>query len=253
MKKFYTHNGTEQQGPFDLEDLKSQNIKRETQIWYDGLDDWTTADKIDELKSLFQSMPPPIPKITPTISSSPNDKKPMDRKSKLNGGIVVAGAIIIVFAFAIIINYYPFQSANNPENNNQSVGSPVSNSTTDINATYSSPPPKPKTPEELKQELKSDEQNHPGNYLSVHYSYKYKVYSNRFQIDGTLTNSATVATFKDVILSVSYYTQTNTFLKTEDYVVYKYVYPNGNTSFSLNVEVPSGGKKVNIKVKTASH
>lgn len=62
MKKYFLHNGTEQQGPFDLDDLKSRNITRETKIWYDGLLNWVTAKDVDELKSLFSSSPPPLTK-----------------------------------------------------------------------------------------------------------------------------------------------------------------------------------------------
>ena len=28
MKKYYLHNGTDQQGPFDIEDLKTKNITK---------------------------------------------------------------------------------------------------------------------------------------------------------------------------------------------------------------------------------
>ncbi len=63
MNYFYVHNGHEQQGPFDIEELKSQSLKRDTPIWYEGLEDWIVAEKIEELKILFQPIPPPLKKI----------------------------------------------------------------------------------------------------------------------------------------------------------------------------------------------
>ena len=71
MRKYYIHNGTEQLGPFDLNELKDLNIHKETFIWYDGLKDWTSADKIEDFSDLLKtanpptfnankSMPPPI-------------------------------------------------------------------------------------------------------------------------------------------------------------------------------------------------
>ncbi|MEI6816874.1 MAG: GYF domain-containing protein [Bacteroidota bacterium] len=59
MKKYYIHIGTEQQGPFDLNELKEKNIHKETYIWYEGLKDWTTADKVDELSDFLRTASPP--------------------------------------------------------------------------------------------------------------------------------------------------------------------------------------------------
>jgi hypothetical protein len=53
MKKYYLFNGTEKEGPFDLETLKAQNLTNDTPIWYEGLADWTIAEKVYELRSLF--------------------------------------------------------------------------------------------------------------------------------------------------------------------------------------------------------
>ena len=59
MKKYFLHNGAEQQGAFDIEDLKTKNINKDTPIWYEGLDNWTTADKIDDLKELLKTTTAP--------------------------------------------------------------------------------------------------------------------------------------------------------------------------------------------------
>jgi len=77
MKKYFLHNGTEQQGPFDIEDLKTKDINKETSIWYEGLVNWTTADKIDELKTLLKVMPPPLfeeRKKAPPLIQNPTTK-----------------------------------------------------------------------------------------------------------------------------------------------------------------------------------
>lgn len=64
MKKFYLHNGSSQEGPFDIDDLKSKNISKNTQIWYDGIPDWQQASSVSELKELFAAAPPPFHKTT---------------------------------------------------------------------------------------------------------------------------------------------------------------------------------------------
>ena len=42
-----------QEGPFSFDILKRKKIKPNTNIWYDSLNDWTEANNIIELKSLF--------------------------------------------------------------------------------------------------------------------------------------------------------------------------------------------------------
>lgn len=102
MKKFYLHNGTEQTGPFDIDDLRSKNINKDTPIWYDGLSEWTKANNIDELKELFKTLtpppfgetkktPPPINKPTEQASVTPPTK---NKKSYIR--LIVAAIILVL-------------------------------------------------------------------------------------------------------------------------------------------------------------
>lgn len=65
MKTFFLFIDDEQQGPFNLEELKTKKITRTTKVWFEGLEDWKNAEEIEELKSLFVLVPPPI-KTLPT-------------------------------------------------------------------------------------------------------------------------------------------------------------------------------------------
>jgi hypothetical protein len=60
MKQYYTFLGSEQSGPFTLEEL-IYKIKAETLVWHEGLPEWQRADTIEELKNHFKSAPPPVP------------------------------------------------------------------------------------------------------------------------------------------------------------------------------------------------
>ena len=71
MKKFYLFNGSEQEGPFDLEALESKKISKDTPIWYEGLSEWTTAGKVEELKDIVFSTPPAFPKVSPPPVEKP--------------------------------------------------------------------------------------------------------------------------------------------------------------------------------------
>lgn len=58
MKKYFYTDGTEKFGPFTLEELKEKNISRETQVWFQELEDWRAAGELTELKELFNFSPP---------------------------------------------------------------------------------------------------------------------------------------------------------------------------------------------------
>lgn len=45
MKKYYLHNGTENIGPLDLDELKAKAITKNTQVWCDGMEDWKMQEK----------------------------------------------------------------------------------------------------------------------------------------------------------------------------------------------------------------
>ncbi|MBL7902991.1 MAG: DUF4339 domain-containing protein [Bacteroidia bacterium] len=113
MKIYFLHNGTEQQGPFDIEDLKTKNINKKTPIWHEGLENWTTADKIGDLKELFETKsPPPFnePKITPPpISKTNSDRNKTDpptKRKRKTGTWVVIGfiATLLIVSGIMVIN-----------------------------------------------------------------------------------------------------------------------------------------------------
>ena len=74
QREFHYEINGENQGPISflkLQELVQQGVvKKETQVWHDGLEDWTPASEIDELAARFSAdakkAPPPLPKKTPT-------------------------------------------------------------------------------------------------------------------------------------------------------------------------------------------
>ena len=60
MKKFYYVNEGQSFGPVTKEELVG-NLKKDTLVWFEGMDNWIIASEVPELSSLFQSVPPPIP------------------------------------------------------------------------------------------------------------------------------------------------------------------------------------------------
>ena len=61
---FIAVNG-KQEGPLDMNVLKAYisqgTITKETLVWKQGMDKWTSANDVAEISSLFGMVPPPIP------------------------------------------------------------------------------------------------------------------------------------------------------------------------------------------------
>lgn len=71
MKKYFLNDGTGQQGPFSLEELKEKNLKADSPVWYEGLPDWTTVGALDELKDVLMHTPPPYHASQPVEEVKP--------------------------------------------------------------------------------------------------------------------------------------------------------------------------------------
>src|SRR5680860_1420295 len=129
MKKYYLHNGTEQEGPFYISQLKKKGITRETEVWYRGLSDWTCAGQIDELKVLFtqseqkpqlapqqQESPPQLPPIKPKETEQTNQTNTEPKKRSLGKNFLKWGLITIgiLGVFALFNMFITNNSKSNP-------------------------------------------------------------------------------------------------------------------------------------------
>jgi len=66
---------------------------------------------------------------------------------------------------------------------------------------------------------------------------------------GQIKNTASVAKFKDVVLTVYIYSKTKTIIDQKDYVIYEYLEPNGILPFKLKVNPPDAMSSYHIEVK----
>ncbi len=114
-----------------------------------------------------------------------------------------------------------------------------------------------KTPEELKMELKIQESRNPHQYLKLE---SVKLNRNQikkaglfsrakydgFLINGIIKNSATLAKYKDLRLTVEYFSKTNTLLESKTYTLYEYYEPNSSKDFQLKVYPPDTMQNYNV-------
>jgi hypothetical protein len=106
-----------------------------------------------------------------------------------------------------------------------------------------------KSPNELREDLKIEEQINPTNYLTVTASISQ---NNGYKIRGNIKNTTAIAKFKDAIIVINYLSETGTIIDTQDYVIYKFFEPNSETLFEYRIQPPAGFKNFNIEIKTAT-
>ena len=209
-KKYYTHDGVSQQGPFTLDELNQKEITDKTLIWYLGLDEWVTVDKVPELHHLVKDMTPPtlgvkkgreIQKYKLPTGDETQFKPETKAKTSYTQTIVLSVIGVIIICLLILVL-------------NQ-----------DTEKTY----------QDRLLTLKEIENSDPVRFLEADGEYSENFWGDQIKINGRIKNKASVANYKDVIIRVIFYTKTKTVITTEDYVLYEFFLANGTKEFNLRV------------------
>lgn len=93
-----------------------------------------------------------------------------------------------------------------------------------------------KSPEELRLELKEQEKSNPTQYLSFSGSYKESFWGDDFNITCKFENNASLVTYKDAVLRITYYSKTKTKLGAENYTVYELFPPSTTKTIELKID-----------------
>lgn len=102
-KKFFLFENGTNQGPYTIDELKNKNITKSIHVWYEGLNDWTAAGDLPELKTLFTATPPPPPKLMPSPPPAPKSVQVNTNKSNALKYILYTLGAIVVFVLFIVI------------------------------------------------------------------------------------------------------------------------------------------------------
>ncbi|GAA4045489.1 DUF4339 domain-containing protein [Flavobacterium chungnamense] len=112
MKKYFIHNGETENGPFNIEELATMQIKGDTPIWYEGLSNWTTASNVEELKSIIASnaLPPKFDNFAnqntsihpPNFNKTNTESQVVDesKKSKTIRNVVIGLSVLLLAIIA---------------------------------------------------------------------------------------------------------------------------------------------------------
>lgn len=107
------------------------------------------------------------------------------------------------------------------------------------------------TYQEAKMSLEDQEKQSPTQFLTTDGTYRSNLIGE-WVLEGTVTNTATVAKYKDVVLIVEFLSKTGTLLGTENHAIYEF-FPAGKTKrFKIKTAGYQGTSKVNWSIESAT-
>jgi hypothetical protein len=101
-----------------------------------------------------------------------------------------------------------------------------------------------------KESLRDKEIKNPKNFLSVAGSNRHNIIG-QMVIRGSVTNKASVASYKDVDVKLSFYSKTGALLETGKETVYEVINPGETKSFKTKYFAPKGSDSVALEVERA--
>lgn len=242
MKNYYLYQGDQQQGPYSIDQLKEMKISPAAPVWAEGLGSWIEAWQIPELQAaLFATPPPYIPAYPGSINdyeSSATEKAGYTigrHWKKVVGGLLVAAIILLVI-----------KMVNSPGDK-----PPATSNRTAASYLPAIRPPRPKTEAELRNELLQREMQNPKIYISTDVTWRKNLVGETV-IEGTLINNASVATFKDPVVRVTWLSKTNTVMRVSRYPVYEYIGARQSVPCKLKVHGPRKASSVSVAVESAT-
>jgi len=84
MKKYFYSYDEKRRGPFTFEQLKDENIDKDTLVWFEGLTDWKPAKEINELEYILQLTPPHLPITETEDNAIDNKSEEIHEETKIN-------------------------------------------------------------------------------------------------------------------------------------------------------------------------
>lgn len=234
MKLWYVRLNNESHGPYTIEELKALSIEKDDYLWKEGLTDWVQAESIPELNTLFTNSAPPVFTVHRSKNADASLNNPSSAsyyataaKKNRSRRRLMGISLLLVLSLVTYLIY---------ANNQTSFVSPFSSE---------------KSPEQLRSELVQTEQQNPGKYISGRVRNRENLIGQTV-VEGTLTNSATIAVFKDVVIQVDFISKTNSIMGSKKFTVYQAIHPGEAVSFKEKAFAGKDVADVHVSVVSAS-
>jgi hypothetical protein len=98
-----------------------------------------------------------------------------------------------------------------------------------------------------KESLLKKEQKDPAAFITVSGNSKKNIVGQTV-VKGTLVNKASIATFKDVDIKLSFYSKTKALLETDKETIYQIINPGESQDFKTKYFAPKGTDSVGLQV-----
>lgn len=109
----------------------------------------------------------------------------------------------------------------------------------------------PPSYQETKMTLEQQENSSPTDFLSVEGTFR-KNLIGEWVIEGNIVSKATIATYKDVTVKISYYSETKTEIGSEEKTILKYFKPNSSQPFKIKTNGVEGTNNIGLSIVSAS-
>jgi hypothetical protein len=104
--------------------------------------------------------------------------------------------------------------------------------------------------EQTKENLGDSEKHNPQRFITIGGHDKHNLIGQTV-VKGTLTNTASVSSFKDVNIEISFFSKTGTLLEKDQETVYETLAPGDSKNFKTKYFAPKGTDSVSLKVLSA--
>ncbi len=104
--------------------------------------------------------------------------------------------------------------------------------------------------EATKKNLQDKERKNPQNFLIVSGHDRHNLFGQTV-VKGTITNKASVATYKDVDVKLDFYSKTKTLLETDKEIIYEVIGPGESKNFKTKYFAPKGTDSVALTITAA--
>lgn len=104
--------------------------------------------------------------------------------------------------------------------------------------------------EATKLSLEEQEKIAPVTFLEVSGTFRENLIGETV-VEGIVKSNASVAKYKDLVLTVNFYTKTDTYLRSEDFILYEFINPGSELEFKIKTSAPEGSEKIGLEVKEA--
>ncbi len=101
--------------------------------------------------------------------------------------------------------------------------------------------------EKNKESLREKEQKNPQNFLIISGNDKHNIVGQTV-VKATISNKASVASYKDVDIQLDFYSKTGTLLETDKETVYEILNPGESKSFKTKYFAPKGTDSVALNI-----